>query len=144
MNIKDYIVSKSQVKVFSVDENEKILKNLSLDDYDLIKSLDEYKKNIFSDDELLVIIMNYSNLNDGSIFENISGINNIMLLVNSDTEFAENNLKYKNILIGYGYKYFGLSEDNKTDVFIYDISQYKDEPDWLNSDNWANPELWEK
>ncbi len=144
MNIKDYIVSKSQVKVFSVDENEKILKNLSLDDYDLIKSLDEYKKNIFSDDELLVIIMNYSNLNDGSIFENISGINNIMLLVNSDTEFAENNLKYKNILIGYGYKYFGLSEDNKTDVYIYDISQYKDEPDWLNSDNWANPELWEK
>ena len=144
MNIKDYIVSKSLVKVFSVDENEKILKNLSLDDYDLIKSLDEYKKNIFSDDELLVIIMNYSNLNDGSIFENISGINNIMLLVNSDTEFAENNLKYKNILIGYGYKYFGLSEDNKTDVFIYDISQYKDEPDWLNSDNWANPELWEK
>ena len=144
MNIKNYIRNKSQVKVFSVDENEKILKNLSLDDYDLIKSLDEYKKNIFSDDELLVIIMNYSNLNDGSIFENISGINNIMLLVNSDTEFAENNLKYKNILIGYGYKYFGLSEDNKTDVFIYDISQYKDEPDWLNSDNWANPELWEK
>ena len=144
MNIKDYIVSKSQVKVFSVDENEKILKNLSLDDYDLIKSLDEYKKNVFSDGELLVIIMNYSNLNDGSIFEDISGINNIMLLVNNNTEFTESDLKYKNILIGYGYKYFGLSEDNKTDVFIYDISQYKDEPDWLNSDNWANPELWKK
>ena len=144
MNIKNYIDSKSLVKIFSIDDNKKILKNLRLESYDLIKSLDEYKKNVFSDDELLVIIMNYSNLNDGSIFENISGINNIMLLVNSDTEFAENNLKYKNILIGYGYKYFGLSEDNKTDVFIYDISQYKDEPDWLNSDNWANPELWEK
>ena len=23
-------------------------------------------------------------------------------------------------------------------MFIYDISEYKDEPDWLNSDNWAN------
>ncbi len=144
MNIKNYIDSKSIVKIFSTDDNKKILKNLRLESYDLIKSLDEYKKNVFSDDELLVIIMNYSNLNDGSIFENISGINNIMLLVNNDTEFTESDLKYKNILIGYGYKYFGLSEDNKADVFIYDISEYKDEPDWLNSDNWANPELWEK
>ena len=144
MNIKNYIDSKSLVKIFSIDDNKKILKNLRLESYDLIKSLDEYKKNVFSDDELLVIIMNYSNLNDGSIFENISGINNIMLLVNNNTEFTESDLKYKNILIGYGYKYFGLSEDNKVDVFIYDISEYKDEPDWLNSDNWANPELWEK
>ncbi len=144
MNIKNYIDSKSIVKIFSTDDNKKILKNLRLESYDLIKSLDEYKKNVFSDDELLVIIMNYSNLNDGSIFENISGINNIMLLVNNNTEFTESDLKYKNILIGYGYKYFGLSEDNKADVFIYDISEYKDEPDWLNSDNWANPELWEK
>ena len=144
MNIKNYIDSKSLVKIFSIDDNKKILKNLRLESYDLIKSLDEYKKNVFSDGELLVIIMNYSNLNDGSIFENISGINNIMLLVNNNTEFTESDLKYKNILIGYGYKYFGLSEDNKADVFIYDISEYKDEPDWLNSDNWANPELWEK
>ena len=144
MNIKNYIDSKSLVKIFSIDDNKKILKNLRLESYDLIKSLDEYKKKVFSDGELLVIIMNYSNLNDGSIFEHISGINNIMLLVNNNTEFTESDLKYKNILIGYGYKYFGLSEDNKADVFIYDISEYKDEPDWLNSDNWANPELWEK
>ena len=81
MNIKNYIDSKSIVKIFSTDDNKKILKNLRLESYDLIKSLDEYKKNVFSDDELLVIIMNYSNLNDGSIFENISGINNIMLLI---------------------------------------------------------------
>ena len=129
MNIKNYIDSKSLVKIFSIDDNKKILKNLRLESYDLIKSLDEYKKNVFSDGELLVIIMNYSNLKDGSIFENISGINNIMLLVNNNTEFTESDLKYKNILIGYGYKYFGLSEDNKADVFIYDISEYKDEPD---------------
>ena len=28
--------------------------------------------------------------------------------------------------------------------YIYNISSYKKSPDWLNSDNWANPELWEK
>ena len=144
MNIKNYIRNKSQVKVFSFNENKKILKCFNLDSYEVIKSLDEYKKNIFSDDELLVIIMDYSKLNDRDIFENLSGINNIMLLVINDTELLESNLKYINILIGYGYKYFGLAEDNRVDVFIYDISEYKDEPDWLNSDNWANPELWEK
>ena len=37
-----------------------------------------------------------------------------------------------------------LSEMKKVDVFIYDISEYKNNPDWLNNKNWANPELWEK
>ena len=144
MNIKGYIRNKSLVKVLSLDDDKKILKNLNLDSYDQIKSLDEHKKNIFSDDELLVILMNYNKLNERGIFENINGINNIMLLVIKDTELLKDNLKYVNILIGYGYKYFGHSEDKKVDVFIYDITEYKNEPDWLNSDNWANPELWEK
>ena len=99
---------------------KKILKNLRLESYDLIKSLDEYKKNVFSDDELLVIIMNYSNLNDGSIFENIGGINNIMLLVNNNTEFTESDLKYKKVLIGYGYKYFGYQRIIKL-MYLYMI-----------------------
>ena len=68
---------------------KKILKCFNLDSYEVIKSLDEYKKNIFSDDELLVIIMDYSKLNDRDIFENLSGINNIMLLVINDTELLE-------------------------------------------------------
>tara|TARA_B100000530_G_C15906141_1_gene467418 strand:- start:239 stop:688 length:450 start_codon:yes stop_codon:yes gene_type:complete len=29
-------------------------------------------------------------------------------------------------------------------VYVYNISNYKKTPDWLNSENWANPELWEK
>ena len=28
--------------------------------------------------------------------------------------------------------------------YIYNISSYKKSPDWLNSYNWANPELWDK
>ena len=28
--------------------------------------------------------------------------------------------------------------------YAYNISNYKMTPDWLNSENWANPELWEK
>ena len=29
-------------------------------------------------------------------------------------------------------------------IYAYNISNYKMTPDWLNSKNWANPELWEK
>ena len=29
-------------------------------------------------------------------------------------------------------------------AYVYNISNYKKTPDWLNSENWANPELWEK
>ena len=93
MDIKDYIRNKSLVKVLSLDDDKKILRNLNLDSYDQIESINEYKKNIFSDDELLVIITNYNKLNEEGIFESISGINNIMLLVIKDTEFLEDNLK---------------------------------------------------
>ena len=67
-----------------------------------------------------------------------------MLLVVDDGELNKNITKYTNMLFSYGYKYFGLSDNEKAQVFIYDISDYKDEPDWLNNKNWANPELWEK
>lgn len=29
-------------------------------------------------------------------------------------------------------------------LFKYNIEDYKKTPDWLNSNNWANPEMWEK
>jgi len=29
-------------------------------------------------------------------------------------------------------------------LFKYNISDYKKTPDWLNSDNWANPQMWGK
>ena len=67
-----------------------------------------------------------------------------MLLIANDDKFKGNTTKYMNMFFGYGYKYFGSSNNNKVQVFIYDISDYKDNPDWLNNKNWANPELWEK
>ena len=67
-----------------------------------------------------------------------------MLLITDDDKFKKNNTKYLNMFFGYGYKYFGPSSNKKAQVFVYDISDYKDNPDWLNNKNWANPELWEK
>ncbi len=39
------------------------------------------------------------------------------------------------------------SYDNATpplSLFKYNIEDYKKTPDWLNADNWANPQLWGK
>ncbi|MEM7360545.1 MAG: DUF6231 family protein [Pseudomonadota bacterium] len=34
--------------------------------------------------------------------------------------------------------------DKEYGLFSYNISDYKKTPDWLNADNWANPEMWGK
>lgn len=35
-------------------------------------------------------------------------------------------------------------DELKYGLFKYDISDYKKTPDWLNADNWANPQMWGK
>ena len=35
-------------------------------------------------------------------------------------------------------------DDKQAALFKYSISSYKRTPDWLNPNNWANPELWGK
>ena len=42
-----------------------------------------------------------------------------------------------------------VTEYSQTDgtnigLFKYNISDYKKTPDWLNADNWANPQMWGK
>jgi len=43
-------------------------------------------------------------------------------------------------------KVASYTQENKADIglFKYNINDYKKTPDWLNSDNWANPEMWGK
>jgi len=36
------------------------------------------------------------------------------------------------------------NEDKEIALFKYSISSYKRTPDWLNADNWANPQMWGK
>mgnify|MGYP000212179135 FL=1 len=144
MDIEKYIKSKSNVKVLKLVEDGGLLSIISSCTYENIDSLDSYKKNVFSDDELLVIIADLESLSDSYIFERNYGLHNIMLLITNDDKFKKNTTKYMNMFFGYGYKYFGSSNNNKVQIFVYDISDYKDNPDWLNNKNWANPELWEK
>ena len=144
MDIEKYLSSKSSVRVLKLVDDGDLLQELGSCTYEIIESADNYKKNIFSEDELVVIIADLESLADSDIFKKNYGLHNIMLLIADDDEFKKNNTEYMNMFFGYGYKYFGTSNNNKVQIFIYDISDYKDNPDWLNNKNWANPELWEK
>ena len=144
MDIEKYLINKSNVRVLKLVDDGDLLQELGSCTYEIIDSPDNYKKNVFSDDELVVIISDLENLTDSNIFKKNYGLHNIMLLITDDDKFKKNNTKYMNMFFGYGYKYFGTSNNNKGQIFIYDISDYKDNPDWLNNKNWANPEQWEK
>ena len=43
-------------------------------------------------------------------------------------------------------KVAGYTDANQNEIglFKYNINDYKKTPDWLNSDNWANPQMWGK
>ena len=144
MDIEKYISDKKNVRVLKLVDDGDFLKELDSCAYESIDSLDNYKENVFSDDELVVIITDLESLTNSDFFKKNYSLQNIMLLITNDDKFKNNNTKYLNMFFGYGYKYFGPSSNRKVQVFIYDISDYKDNPDWLNNKNWANPELWEK
>lgn len=53
----------------------------------------------------------------------------------------------RNELLGIGMMLVNsyVDEDNRqTHLYKYDIATYKPTPGWLNPDDWANPELWNK
>ena len=144
MDIEKYISNKKNVRVLKLVDDGDLLKELDSCTYESIDSLDNYKINVFSEDELVVIITDLESLTNSDFLKKNYGLQNIMLLITDDDKFKKNNTKYLNMFFGYGYKYFGSSNSNKAEVFVYDIADYKDNPDWLNNKNWANPELWEK
>ena len=49
-------------------------------------------------------------------------------------------------LMSFGFKLLFQEEQEKIfyDIYEHNIIDYKNKPEWLNSDYWANPELWEK
>ena len=144
MNINEYLKIKSSVKLFTLMDHKSIQNFYDISSYKVIESLDEIIKNPLSDNELLLLITDSKGLSNQMILKYNYGASDIMLLLINDSTFSDNQTETENTLFSYGYKYHGPSDDNLFQVFIYQISSYKDNPDWLNNENWANPELWEK
>ena len=144
MDINKYIKNKNKCYVFNLTKNETILNELNLDDY---QSSDKYEKsleNTFSNQDLVIFVIRSDVVNNKKIFKIVNKLNNVLIYVIDDICMQDNETKYRNIFISYGYKYHGKTNNDKGVIFIYDIAEYKDNPDWLNNKNWANPELWEK
>ena len=69
---------------------------------------------------------------------------NLMILVKHQNNLKSN--QFHESLMSYGFKnLFGDKVQNIFyDLYEYNIIDYKIKPEWLNSDYWANPELWKK
>ena len=144
MKINEYLKKKSSVKLFTSMDHKSIQNVSNISSFKVIESLENIIKNPLSDDELLLLITDLKSLSNQTILKYNYGASDIMLLLINDSTFSDNQTETENTLFSYGYKYHGPSDDNLFQVFIYEISSYKDNPDWLNNKNWANPELWEK
>lgn len=144
MNINEYLKKKSSVKLFTSMDHKSIQNFCDISSFKVIESLEKIIKNPLSDDELLLLITDSKGLSNQMILKYNYGASDIMLLLINDSAFGDNQTATESTLFSYGYKYYGPSDDNLFQVFIYEISSYKDNPDWLNNKNWANPELWEK
>ena len=144
MNINEYLKKKSFVKLFTLMDHKSIQNFCDISSFTVIESLDEIIKNPLTENELLLLITDSKGLSNQMILKYNYSASDVMLLLINDSAFADNQTITENTLFSYGYKYYGPSDDNLVQVFIYEISSYKDNPDWLNNKNWANPELWEK
>ena len=144
MNITNYINQKNKCYVFNLTKSKTILKELNLIDYPNSDKYEKSSENIFSDKDLVIFIIDSHEVQNKTIFEITNKLNNVLVYIINDTYMQNNETQCKNIFFSYGYKYQGKYNDDKVSVFIYDIAEYKDNPDWLNNKNWANPELWEK
>ena len=144
MKITEYIKNKGDIRLYNLSDNLKILDELELNELPVNSTFFKIDNQHFNNTCLVIIIIHSKIILDGSMFKNIVGLNNILMLIIYDDFFIKHETECKDIMISHGYKYFGNTANDKAVIFIYDISKYKENPDWLNSDNWANPELWEK
>ena len=143
MNIRNYIASKKNINIYDLVENKEIISLYNLENYPIFFNMDSININPFSEEQLFIFIIEPSELNN-SFFYKTNRLNNTLLFVIKNDDYKINTTDYKKLLISHGYKYQKIDDNDVIEVFIYDISEYKDNPDWLNSENWANPDLWEK
>ena len=144
MRITEYIKNKDDIRLYNLSGDQKILDELELNNIPVKSTFLKIDNQHLSNNYLVIIIINSKMILDDLMFKNIIGLNNILMLIIYDNSFIEHEIECKDIMISHGYKYFGNTANDNAVIFIYDISIYKEKPDWLNSDNWANPELWEK
>ena len=84
----------------------------------------------------------HSKTEAGNVLSRLRDIYSRHLLLLTSIGDAHDEWQHKELLA------YGLNELNHyndgTYLFEYNILNYKQTPDWLNSNDWANPKLWNK
>ena len=89
MDIEKYIRNKANVRVYKLVDDDDLIHEFDSCAYESIDSLDNYKKNTISDDELVIIIADLDSLTKSDIFNKNYSLNNIMLLISNDDKFKQ-------------------------------------------------------
>jgi len=134
-----------KIFIFSNMAND-LLKSLDIrQPFTKIDSISEIEQSI-DDDSMLLMILD----EEAFKLEQINTLATIktfhqdkFIIIN---RYKKKKVDFHNTLMSFGFKLLFTDEFQKIfyDIYEYNIIDYKNKPEWLNSDYWANPELWEK
>ena len=138
-------------KIISISEdyNKSIVNSLPNDVYmiDIISHVDQIKDQ--TDNENLVILEVDERQHNQDMLLKMAKLRtyhqtNLIILIKHMGTLATN--LFHETLMSYGFKHLFREklENIFYDLYEYNIIDYKIKPEWLNSDYWANPELWKK
>ena len=136
-----------KIFIFSNIAND-LLKSLDIrQPFTRIDSISKIEQSI-DDDSMLLMILDEEAFKSEQIntLATIKTIHQDKFIIINRYKKEKKKVDFHNTLMSFGFKLLFTDEFQKIfyDIYEYNIIDYKNKPEWLNSDYWANPELWEK
>ena len=136
-----------KIFIFSNIAND-LLKSLDIrQPFTRIDSISKIEQSIDDDSMLLMILDEEAfKLEQINTLATIKTFHQDKLIIINRYIKEKKKVDFHNTLMSFGFKLLFTDEFQKIfyDIYEYNIIDYKNKPEWLNSDYWANPELWEK
>ena len=136
-----------KIFIFSNMSND-LLKSLDIrQPFTRIDSISKIEQSIDDDSMLLMILDEEAfKLEQINTLATIKTFHQDKLIIINRYIKEKKKVNFHNTLMSFGFKLLFTDEFQKIfyDIYEYNIIDYKNKPEWLNSDYWANPELWEK
>ena len=136
-----------KIFIFSNMSND-LLKSLDIrQPFTKIDSISEIEQSIDDDSMLLMILDEEAfKLEQINTLATIKTFHQDKFIIINRYKKEKKKVDFHNTLMSFGFKLLFTDEFQKIfyDIYEYNIIDYKNKPEWLNSDYWANPELWEK
>ena len=136
-----------KIFIFSNIAND-LLKSLDIrQPFTRIDSISKIEQSIDDDSMLLMILDEEAfKLEQINTLATIKTFHQDKFIIINRYKKEKKKVGFHNTLMSFGFKLLFTDEFQKIfyDIYEYNIIDYKNKPEWLNSDYWANPELWEK